>query len=371
MKKLLALVLVLILNCQLLMVNTFAEEVDTDLLDPYVGDDLSLGRCLYKGNTDFLIFTNSIIINDGFVEGVIEPFNDIFLRNQCQTNDIMSLVRQRDTIRSYIREAFLTCKTERLPYLRSAYHKVNAEIYYVRHVTSKSLAVNLPFSAISTQLLYDEDSLFTPTSILKRDMRARYVKKDIMNGVEFEAFFNRLTIKYEERKKSYATCESTAWDEVQTAWSDFIDSAGGTIPAWNSLTRGVGGRAEKIVEAATDMGLKDYFSGIFQVRLNGLSPADGFDEIIEQMATYLPPSYDLTQADVFSAVRDSGKIYDKLLLKSELSTEFELLYKETGGATVELFVGELNKLNGSIEQSFGLIEGMENCADTMDSRQCQ
>jgi len=366
MKKLISYLILAIMtlgNFSFVQATTFED----NLIDSYSGDDLSLGRCLYKGNTEFSLFINSVIVLDGFVANYLGSFYDVFFKNQCHANDIMSLIRQRDKLRDYIRDAFLTCKTDRIPALKKGFYDINAEIYYVRNIVSSSLALNLPYSSLSTQALYDAEGLFTSESKLKQDMRGNYVDSGIYSPIEFEALFNKLTVKYDKRKLSYVNCETTSWDEVETKWNEFIDTAGGLAPAWKSFSRGVGGRWEKIVEATTDQGFEDYAAGFFGMRVNGLNPGQGFGEILDELYTYNPFP---TKSDALKAVGNARKSYDMNRLQTDLSAEFEILYKETGDTAVEMFVEELELLNISIEDSIPLLEGVEGCARTMDSRQC-
>lgn len=133
-----------------------------DDIDAFVGGELSVGRCAAKGNIDFELFLNASSYSDGFYESFFEPWKDILDRNQCHSVDVGNLVKQRDSIRKFIRDAFLTCNTERLPSLEQAFWKLNAEIYYVRHVVDEDVVSGLPNNVLAGKMEKEPDFLLYP-----------------------------------------------------------------------------------------------------------------------------------------------------------------------------------------------------------------
>src|SRR3990167_7168103 len=112
--------------------TTFAEEISDN--DPYADGKLSLIKCIQKGGLDFWAFWDSVIYSDNLSEGVIEPWNDVLELNQCHSSDVLMLAKKQDALRKAIRDAFMTCNTQKIPSLKEKFLRITAEIYYVRHV---------------------------------------------------------------------------------------------------------------------------------------------------------------------------------------------------------------------------------------------
>ncbi|MFC1615500.1 hypothetical protein ACFL21_00010 [Patescibacteria group bacterium] len=347
------------------------EEEDYSDVDAYVNGNLSVGRCLVKGDIDFGVFLDSIIWSDGLIEGVFEPWVDVISRNQCHIIDISNLVKQRDKIRKYIRDAFLTCNNQKLAGYKDAFNKLNAELYYVRHVVDPTVVVGLPFGG-NTQLLFDEGSLYYPEEKLKADMYERYVegRGAVFSETEFNVFFNLLSLKYIDRKESYVRCESGSWEEVAEKWEEFIDTAGGLSPAWDNMEKGIGGRAEKIVEAATEGGWENYLSNIVQLRINKLDPIEGISEIGEALADSLPEGFNPTHEAMFKEIENTKEDYNRKLMLNDIAANFEVLYKDTNDETIGLFIEELENLDRAINNSFDPLNAILQCSKTMNLRQC-
>jgi hypothetical protein len=356
-------------------VESYEDEEEDDSedksdMDPYVGDDLSVAKCIAKGDIDFGLFLDSIIYNDGFYEGVIEPWVDVLMRNKCHVTDVSGLIRQQDKIREYIRDAFLTCNNQKISSLEVAYNKLSMEIYYVRHVVDGSIVLSLPYEFLTTRMLEDEESLYYPREKLYSEMVDKYVSKGIISQSDFDLFFSKLEFKYEDRKKTYVICEEDSWDQVAEKWEDFVNSGAGTIPALKSFKKTVGGRAEKIVEAVTDMGLKAYLSGIIQINLNNMDMEAGFTEIADNISDYIPNVEFPTQSTMLDAIEIADKKYNTAEMREKISSNFEVLYRDTSDSATMLLVQELDAFNQAILDSFTPLDTILECTEVMNDRQC-
>lgn len=349
------------------------EQADTsaDILDQYLGDNLSLGRCIYKGNIDFILFMETLIYSDGFVEGVLEPFRDIFSRNQCQSSDVMGLILQRDKIRDNIRDAFLNCRNDRIPMLRRAYTLVNAEIYFVRHIVEGAISLSLPFGLLDTLSLQNEESLYTDEKELYDTMKKRYVGEELSED-EFEAFYKGISAQYRERKKDYVKCGNDSFGAVVDKFNEFIDSFGGILPAYQDAEKRLGGRAEKIYEAITDPGLLDYAKNLIDVNINNVDPALFTEDFIEYLAEYGSfPSYSATDTrTLITMLGDEEMKFFLNLEKAEMASSFEYLYRENTDKSAEQFINELENLNKTLAGSMDALDVVYDGVMMMNLRQC-
>ncbi len=366
---------------------TAAESSD---IDPYSEAKLSLARCIEKGNFEFGLFLDALIYNDNLKEGVVEPFNDIIARNQCHASDISGLIKQQDKMRKAIRDAFLTCNTQQLPKLKNAYHRVTAEIYYVRHIVDGSIVVALPFDIINTQDFTDtatKDSSEKGRSELYDAMQKQYVKSGMISQDDFDLQFAKLESKYKDRKKTYVNCEKGSWQAVGDKWEEFkkfftedkagLDEAGKSLKA-NAEKTGKELKSIKTVELfTTDESFTDYLGSFGQMNLNNLDPQQGIAEISEKLSENSPFGSTPTQSGVAETLSSSNRLYDVNKLKAQMSANFTTLYGNVGDESIELF---LNTLDGRLvpeeglieilEQSFGPINQILKGVKTMNDRQC-
>ncbi len=360
--------LVILMIFNMLSYGAFAAD-DTD---PYVDGELSLSKCVQKGNTDFLLFLDTIIFMNGFFEGVVEPFKDIVMRNQCQSTDIMSLLNQSTKLRSAIRDAFLTCKNEKMPAMRKAFFSLIAEIYYVRHVVDGSIIISLPYDLV----VVDPSSYLYPTSTLRAEMKEMYVRKAILTDDDFNKLFNQLETKYSERKLTYIVCDDSSWSVVVEKFNEFIDSLGGLAPAWKDFEKGVKGRAEKLVESVTDGGVEAWTTGKFQFNFNSMDSEVGFDDVTENIGDYIPvySALNETKSPTIQTVLNAvGVVEDQLKLdemRLKMETTYELLYKDISDESLSVLMLELDDLNQTVDDSFDILYFIRNCSRKINERQC-
>jgi len=365
----------------LLTGNAFAES-PLDATDPYLNTNADLGieRCIAKGNVDFGLFLDSLIYSDGIYEGVIEPFNDVLFRNTCQALDISGLVKQRDKIKGYIREAFLTCKSEKVPNLKRALYEVNAEIYYARHIVDGMSLISIPFteqSVINTTYIYPREKLY-------KEMWEKYGDTGVFTQEKFNVLFNRLETKYADRKNNYVYCPNPSFELLSQKFSEFVNTAFGLAPAWEDMKSAVGGRAEKIWESATDFTYNNFLLNTINISINDQALLDTYDDIYEELQKQNPfpvvgtgPGNNTTQyyrnvtkSEVSQAANQKEFEQRVLTVQNSLKAKYSVLYKDTSDSSVELFLNELNSLEKAIVESFTPMNNVLSCVEYINGRQC-
>lgn len=355
------LIFALILNCSVV----FAESsVYTDK------GDLSLERCIAKGEIDFGAFVDSLLYNDGFVDGILEPWRDVLSRNQCQSNDIYSLIKQEDKIRSAIRSAFLTCNNESVASLKKAYFKLMMEVYYARHIVNSGLTIGLPVPAQVTLL---KDASVADRSKLYKDMSEKYIGDSFMSKQDFDLLFLKLESKYQSRKDQYISCDKGSWQAVGDKWQEFMkffSDGAGLKDAKNTLKAKVSGdkgnslkndlKSIKTVELfTTDESFKEYISSWAQINVNNLTPQDSLDEAKAFLDRRLSSGGGLSQG-AYSNVKANAKATYQLEKDiSKIKANFDSRYKIASDQSQELF---LNALDGrqTGEANDGLLEIINN-----------
>lgn len=349
-----------------------------------VGGNISLIRCINKGGLDFSLFWDAVIYNDSFREGIIEPWKDIFNRNQCQTNDIIGLINQQDDIRSAIRNAFLTCDTEDLPRLKKRFHKITAEIYYVRHVIDSELALSLPYDVLTTRQI--SASLFRDRAVIFQEMRDKYVNGGILSAAELNSLFSELENKYAGRIGTldepgpYLVCSRGSWQEVSEKWKEFqrffTEEYGGFKEAGQTLNA----RANELQKDFSkikildlihgDISFKDYAASFVALSLNNMEAKEGFSEIKAAINKDLPTYSAPSQAEIFSGLSTTSAKYDIEKMKKEMSANYWVLYRDIGDSTIELFLNEIEKMDKTIVETYPDMNNILEGAKVMNFRQC-
>ncbi|MDP2643149.1 MAG: hypothetical protein Q8P62_04885 [Candidatus Peregrinibacteria bacterium] len=363
-----AVLCVVVLN--VLCSGTAAYAEDKTDLKPTEGGNFAPAKCLAKGNLDFVTFLRASIFADGLAGGVMELWYDVLYRNKCQTADISSLVNQRDKMRTYIRDAFLTCNTAKLPNLKRGYNELGAELYYVRNLVNKKIAANLPYDILSTRMAQNPDELFYPREKLYAEMKEKYQVSGVMSSQDFEKMFAKFETKYMTRKTSYIICENSAWEGVSKKWNEFLSTLFGIAPAVKSIKKETVQNAERIVESATNQSLTAYLSGIVAVNINKLDAKEGTRRIVDRLVQSAPKGRGVTAEDVTDAIAETDKAYDIDLLRQELSSQFYVNYKEVSDSSTAIFMQSLSNLNASLKDSLTPLSNLLGCTKIVNSKQC-
>lgn len=370
-----------------LLLNNMVSYADTTTQDSE--GNLSVIRCLQKGNIDFGAFLSSMIYNDSLTEGVLEPWKDVLSRNQCQSSDIYTLIKQEDKMRTAIRDAFLTCNNQSVAQLKKSYQKMMVEIYYIRHIVDTGLLGRLPVPA--------HTSIFKDAAIVKRDqlykdMSAKYIKANFMSQADFDLLFLKLESKYADRKNKYVDCSASAWEPVGNKWKEFVkfftEDAGGLKDAAKNIgAAAVGGKKPgpsllneietiKFVELfTTNESVLDYVKSFGQLNVNNLTPTAALDEAKEFIETH-----SLTQGQYVNKKQSAENKY--LMEKDivQIKADFDARYKSASDGSMEQFLNALDgRITGKqddgtleiIDDSFAPLNEILSLSTQIKDRQCK
>jgi len=371
-----------------IILNGLVTYADTTTQDSQ--GNLSVLRCIQKGNIDFSAFLSSMIYNDSFYEGIIEPWKDVLMRNQCQSNDVYTLIKQEDKIRSMIRDAFLTCNNQSIAQLKKSYQKLMVEIYYVRHVVDNGLVIGLP---VPVQVSLFKDATKISRTQLYNDMSKKYVKADFMSQNDFDLLFSKLESKYTSRKDKYVSCEQSAWEPVGNKWNEFVKffkedgaglkDAGKTIGA---TTTGKGPsllnelKTIKLVELfTTDETVFEYVKSFGQLNVNNLTPTGALEEAQNYIDTHLNNGTGLTQSEYLSTSLSGQEKYQMEQGINQIKADFDARYKSQADGSMEQFLNALDgrKTGGAddgtleiINNSFTPLNDVLNLSGKIKDREC-
>ncbi len=344
------------------------------------GSKISTVACVkagVNGGIEFEDFVNGFMFAQGFSDEVIEPWRDALISNQCQANDLFSLIDKENAIQKQIRKAFLSCNTKDLDKLQKAYKKAVVETYYVRHVISRKATFNLPFGLISTK----PDITNTPRDKLYSDMYERFVtKRTYFEKDEFSNFFSSLEVKYKDRVETYKACPNSSWKDVVLKWEEFKENMKGGFGV-NKAFEQSKKRANHVAEEAVDMyksfttkeGFKAWVSGIVEANLNNLPLEEGFQAVLDRLMSEVTYKFDLTtgisHSKFLEASSDVDTLYKDNVSKAEMASRFHAIYVNND-VSIQSFLDELDKLDKTINDTYPLIDGVKDCAAAMNKRQC-
>jgi len=365
------------------VVNNSAFAVTTSDPDAGKGKDSSGAinwRCFKSGGQQFMAFLNASIATDGFIDSVIEPWKDIFIRNQCHALDVLGLVKQQDKIRSAIRDAYLTCKSEKVAKLKKAFDEASVEIYYVRNMIYAEVVKTLPPNSNNIRLAKK------PTELLKIEMKGKFLKK-FKDENAFNNFFNKMLQKYEDRSNSYIKCNKGSWQAVKDKFKEFIDffkNGMGAKEGFKSWER----KASKMTEFAAQgwqipftMGVNGQQVRLFDGKSTFLddmnSAFEGFGENNPFTKKYWANDIakGLSAGDTASLVKSleiSRTATDLFTLKNDINQKFHTLYSDFSSAGSLQVLEVIDDLNKEIRQTPAKpLNSLEKCIDGINDMQCK
>jgi hypothetical protein len=377
---------------------------------PEDGDEnTAIFNCFSQGTIEFGNFMSATLWADGFLES-FQPWVDVFARNNCQSMDVLSLLRQRNSIRERIRHLYLTCKTENIDKLMKAYNEINAEIYYARHAVEAGAfysAKGPTDGLISDYTLYSE-------------MYNRYVLNGSFSEDDFQRLFREFMRKYAERKTQYLVgCETASWKQVQEKWEEFKEfftEGPGIKDSWD---KNMGGALESLEESGGDLLTKEGWANFalskFQMNvgtdegqttsLRGGVDSDG--EVVSTgtdttnffedsgLTTFWGEIADFADEETYTKGINPawGDIYEpdpSISIESLLDTiesksranetekviqtmaqRFDLLYREASDVTISEITAEIELMNQAIRNSFLPLQNMDDlCGEKILDKQC-
>lgn len=289
-----------------------------------------------------------------------ENWVDIFARNACQRDDIMSLQDQLEKLRQQIREKIYTCNDEGLDDLTAAEGRLQMELMYVRLVVDSDT----------------ERATGEPHDILKRNRVRIYreLYEDFVDSRKLfgESYFNEIFLqlesKYRERLQDYLVCSDPTWEELSQKWNTFVDHAAGITPAWDRLEQGALTQWKRVKDAPAER-TGNFLGGFLDIKLNGLQPKQSLQDIIQKFQENAPggaASYldVLAQAD---AERFRYRFEEDAVKRL---ARYEALYRHGSDDATRSFVERMALLNTVLKESFPLLENLHQCVADVAAKQC-
>lgn len=316
--------------------------------------------CAAQADLKFGDFLSSSIGYDGFVDYWV----DIFGKNRCEQLDIENVFKNLKQVRAGIRSAFYSCDDDRANKLGIAYNKLLAELYYVRHITTTDQ--QNPHSALT---------IVNPA--LYSEMQTKFVNdKSYFSQKDFDDLFKSLTQKYQksldpDRKGSYFNCDDPVFDELIDKWQQFLDTAGGLKTGTEAAVKSVNREVTRL-EKMPPQNYGNTYWRFVDVKINGLDPLDGLDQIYENTKRDLPfTDVGVTHEQLFNSSTQARNDFNASQSKAQMMAKYEFLYLNTTDSLRDSLEKKLKETNRIIKDTFQPLSGIGDCVGTVYSRQCK
>lgn len=300
---------------------------------------------------DWSTFISATISYDGFVE----YWKDIFYRynkNICYYMDIDNVLQKLEKAREQLRNAFLTCASDRTLPLTKTYYKLEAELYFLRNFVN--LGDN-KLVKIADEKVYQgfKDNF--------------YINKSYFTEKEVLDLFKEFKAKYGDRiTKTYAQCQDPGIKMIKDKWNSLVANF-----------KNMGGSGTTIKDHwdkslnAPVQRTGQFLGGVLDVRLNGLPIQKGVTQIYNEIKKQMPSSTEPTLIELQNKTVVESETYAKKTDKATLMAEYEALYKNGGDNMSKDFENKIKELNKIIKNTYKPIENMTDCTKKVKDRQCK
>jgi len=215
-----------------------------------------------------------------------EYFEDLFVRNRCQQDDLFALDKQIESKSDELRASYFdSCFGEDINELRDEIHELKMEQYYIRHI-----APIQEDTAGKKDLDTFRENLPAQTDLLRKEMIDRFsTKKDWFSEEVVNELFDGWVQEYESRVENYIECNSSPWQEVADKWKEFqegieeireISVPKNNPPPPSEEEEEDKGSGEKNSGGSA---VKGFFKNLFGLRINNLAPERGTQELLKDL----------------------------------------------------------------------------------------
>jgi hypothetical protein len=318
----------------------------------YLFPSTSGGQVICRGGRDWGTFISAVIGYDDFVE----YWKDILVRynsNICHYQDIDSLLNRISGVREQIRRAFYVCadaaSTESM---KRTYYELEAELFFLRKFIKTDYS---NFIEVSDQKVIN-------------DLRGYFViNKGFFSDDEILVLFNRFKEKYRTHLISYQNCTDPLWQNLVDKWNEFKSTAGGVTPAMNRATESFEKRWDRMKNTSMNLG-RDFWGGFLDLRINGLSPKEGWDQIADTLKRNFPSGFTFQQIQAAKSAADES--YNSQEEEATYKAEYQMLYLETSDEFTREISARLDLLNAIIKDSFPYQNQTIQCIKSINNKQC-
>lgn len=294
-----------------------------------------------------------------------ENWVDLFQRNSCQQQDIISLQKAIEGTQNQLREKVFQCRSEGLAELSTKIHELQFELEYVRHVVDSDNERPGPDGT--------KGEVRQPGKILEHMRKNDLLKDGLIDSDRFDSLFVETQKKYATRVAKYLDCKNADWAALQTKWNEFTTSWAGLKPAARESAASVKKRVNIFLESPLEFTGR-YLGGLLDIKINGLTPEQNFAGVYKDLtrdartgAPKNPPDY----STFLQRIESEHDRYARDESDATRKSYYEGLYRYTSDASAEEFKNELVRMNKVIQDTIQpVIDNVRACTALIAQRQC-
>lgn len=294
-----------------------------------------------------------------------ENWVDLFQRNTCQQQDIISLQKAIEGTQNQLREKVFQCRSEGLAELSTKIHELQFELEYVRHVVDSDSERPGPDGT--------KGEVRQPGKILEHMRKNDLLKDGLIDSDRFEELFAETEKKYATRVAKYLDCKNADWTALQAKWNEFTTSWAGLKPAVKESAASAKKRVNIFLQSPTELTSRP-LKGLLDIKVNGLTPEQNFAGVYKDLTRDARTGAPKRAPD-YSTFLDRVESEHDRYVRDEDATKrksyYEGLYRYTSDASGEEFKNELVKMNKVIQDTIQpVIDNVRACTALIAERQC-
>ncbi len=302
-----------------------------------------------RGDRDYSTFLSSIVGYDDFTE----YWKDILYRysaNVCHYSDIDSLKNRIDKTREQLRKAFYVCADTST--LKKTYYRLEAELFFLRKYVD---ADNGQF-------------LITSDRDLENSLRDYFVlNKGFFSSEEVTELVKSFKSRYGSRLQTYKNCTDPSWQNLSNKWEELRENVVGMAPSIQQAGKSIGAKWDRLENTCVFCG-KEFFGGFLDMRLNGVPPLQGLQQIGQELAKNKPDGYTFDELQTAQNVSDTE--YNDAALQEQYMAQYDQLYRESSDQFTAGLTQRLDTLNNIITRTFPFQNQTIQCLKTVNNKQC-
>ncbi|MBI2464198.1 hypothetical protein HYV57_04540, partial [Candidatus Peregrinibacteria bacterium] len=331
-------------------------------------------------------------------------YASIPFKNSCQINDLYSIDTIVSNAKNALMTAYSTCDDTKISAAKDRYYELKFEEAYLRQFVECTDKGQCFFAA--------GDSLeLTDKNVLRENLSEEFVtKKQWFSPATFEKIFTATESKYNNRFKIYTECQNDQrkqlgskfkelWNNLKSIFSQnplttLKSFAGNEIQRQEEKRRK---RHEQGVASFSDIG--EFGTNLWQspldtmgsavtkrigVKVNGIEPVKGLQEIAAGLGTLLPENELTPDAkkflhiqnkaptfkDVQQGLSEDEQRFSEEFEEIEMLEEYKALYGEGRNEMTTSLVEKLDDVREILSTSLDPLQKISECKARVAERQC-
>lgn len=287
--------------------------------------------------------------------------------NPCYYRDIRTIEERIRRAREQVRSSFLRCDLQNLDNLTEAYHRLEAELYFLRHAVIKNDEGIFVVSRLNTEAEKRE---------LAKEMKKFFViDRGLISDEQMLNYVNIFSAKYEGRAEDYNNCRSeiygdieekliTFWEQIKSLGSEFATAFTEGTPS----RRGNPPNAPNATEGSQTSrnALLDRLYGI--VDFAEVEPETELSDLTEA----LDPTENLpTFENVRFTLERASERFSTQTSRADLLKKYEVLYGNIADDAVSKILQKQDRLIEILKATSPAMEEATSCVENVEDRECR